>query len=164
MPKEISANKKAYHDYEILETYEAGIVLSGREIKAIRAGKVNLRGSYAKIMYLANSYQSSAISKKTDNRKLEAEGFPELYLINCHISVKDGDPTRSRKLLMHRTEISKLIGKTQQKKLTLVPLRIYLKRGLAKIALGLARGKKLYDKREEIKKKDYQRQKERGLI
>lgn len=141
MIKIVSVNKKAYHDYEILDKYEAGIVLLGTEIKAIRQGRVNLKGSYGKILGGPN---------------------PELFLVGAHIGVQEGDPKgdpiRTRKLLMHRQEINSLIGKLEQKKLTLVPLKIYLKNNQAKIELGLAKGKKLYDKREAIKKRDLERE------
>lgn len=137
MIKIVSVNKKAYYDYEILDKYEAGVVLLGTEIKAIRQGKVNLKGSYGKILGGPN---------------------PELFLIGAHINAHDGDPQRTRKLLMHRQEINSLIGKLEQKKLTLVPLKIYLKNNHAKIELGLAKGKKLYDKKEAIKKRDLERE------
>lgn len=137
MIKIVSVNKKAYHDYEILDKYEAGIVLLGMEIKAIRQGKVNLKGSYGKILGGPNL---------------------ELFLVGVHIGVQEGDPIKTRKLLMHRREIGSLIGKLEQKKLTLVPLKIYLKNNQAKIELGLAKGKKLYDKREAIKKRDLEKE------
>lgn len=139
MAKEIASNKKAFFEYEITDRFEAGIVLAGQEIKAIRAGKVNLTGSHAKIL------QSKSHT-------------PELFIINMHIDSRDTDPTKTRKLLLHRTEINKLIGKTQQKGLTLIPLRLYLKHGRAKIELGLGHGKKLHDKRETIKKRDLARE------
>lgn len=136
--KIVTVNKKAYREFQILEKYEAGIVLTGLEIKAIRAGKVNLQGSFARIL--------------TDLKT----GRPELWVVNSHISAGE-DPTRSRKLLMHKREISKLIGKTQIKGLTLVPLRLYLKKGKAKLELGLGKGLKIYDKRELLKKKEVER-------
>ena len=148
--KEIASNKKAYHEYEITDRFEAGIVLTGVEIKAIRAGKVNLTGSHAKILN-----QAPRDKKKETNNA-------ELFLINLHIGIKEGDPTRTRKLLMHRSEINKLIGKTNIKGLTLIPTRLYLKKGRAKIELGLGKGKKLHDKRETIKKRDIERSKKRG--
>lgn len=156
MSKAISANKKAYHNYEIMDTYEAGIVLIGQEIKAIRAGKVNLQGSFARVAQTQNP-------KILKSHKLQANKL-ELFLLNAHISVLDGDPIRTRKLLMHRKEISHLIGKIQQKGLSLIALELYLKRGKAKIKLGLARGLKLHDKREIIKKKDYNRSQMREEI
>ena len=134
--KVIATNKKAFHDYFILEKMEAGIVLQGTEVKAIREGRLNLKDSYATIR------------------------TGEAFLVNCHISPyshgnrENHDPTRSRKLLLHLKEIRKLIGKTQEKGLTLVPLRIYLKRGRIKVELGVARGKKMYDKRETERRKE----------
>lgn len=142
----IAQNKKAYFNYEIVEKLEAGIVLRGSEIKAIRAGKVNLSGSHAKLLHGQNKNQ---------------ESNPELFLINANIQTANAeDNTRTRKLLVHKKEINRLIGQTQQKGLTLIPLSIYIKKGLAKVELGLARGKKLYDKRETIKKRDLDRSKE----
>lgn len=138
--KIISINKNAYHNYEILEDFEAGIVLKGSEIKAIRGGRVNLKGAHAKILY----------GEKHN---------PELFLINANIATKDEtDNSRTRKLLVHKKEISHLIGKTQEKRLTLIPTKIYLKRGKAKIIIAIGRGKKLHDKREVIKKRDLDRQ------
>ena len=134
----IAQNKKAWHEYEILEKFEAGIVLTGQEIKAIRAHHINLNGSFARIQ---------------NN---------EAWTLNIHISNVD-EPERSRKLLMHKAEIQSLLGKTRQKGLSLIPLSIYLKKGKAKVEIGLARGKKLYDRRDEIKKKDLRRQTEREL-
>lgn len=147
--KEIAASRKAYHDYEISDRFEAGIVLNGMEIKAIRAGKVNLTGAHAKILTIKQGNKVTIIK-------------PELYILNLHIGVKTGDHTRTRKLLMHRSEIDKLIGKTQIKGLTLIPTRLYLKNGRAKIELGLGRGKKLHDKRETIKKRDLDRARKKG--
>jgi len=138
--KLIAKNKKAFHEYFILDKLEAGIVLTGTEVKAIREGRLNLKDSYALIK----------------------DG--EAFLLNCHISpyshgnTQNHDPTRIRKLLLHRKEIRKLIGKTQEKGLTLVPLRVYLRRGKIKIELGLARGKKLYDKRETKRRKEMDRE------
>jgi len=134
----ISQNKKAWHEYEILEKFEAGIVLTGQEIKAIRGHRVNLTGSFVRI----------------HNN--------EAWILNMHIANVD-DPERSRKLLMHKAEIQSLIGKTQQKGLSLIPLSIYLKKGKAKLEIGLARGKKIYDRRDELKKRDLSRQTEREL-
>jgi SsrA-binding protein len=134
--KVIATNKKAFHEYFILEKFEAGIALQGTEVKAIREGRLNLKDSYATIR------------------------AGEAFLINCHISPyshgnrENHDPTRSRKLLLHTKEIFKLIGKTQEKGLTLVPLRVYLKRGRVKVELGVARGKKMYDKRETERRKE----------
>lgn len=134
--KAVATNKKAFHEYFILEKLEAGISLQGTEVKAIREGRLNLKDSYAMIQ------------------------GGEAFLFNCHISPyshgnrENHDPTRSRKLLLHEREIRKLIGKTQEKGLTLVPLRVYLKRGLIKVELGVARGKKFYDKRETERRKE----------
>lgn len=138
--KLVATNKKAFHDYFIIEKLEAGIVLSGTEVKAIREGRLNLKDSYAHIK------------------------GGEAFLLNCHISPyshgnqQNHDPTRTRKLLLHQKEIRKLIGKTQEKGLTLVPLRVYLRRGRIKVELGLARGKKLYDKRETKRLKEMDRE------
>jgi SsrA-binding protein len=131
-----AANKKAFHDYFILEKLEAGIVLLGTEVKSIREARINLKDSYATIK----------------------QG--EAFLLNCHISPyshgnrQNHDPTRTRKLLLHQKEIRKMIGKTQEKGLTLVPLRVYLRRGRIKVELGVARGKKLHDKRETERRKE----------
>ncbi|MDR9401985.1 MAG: SsrA-binding protein SmpB [Halothece sp. Uz-M2-17] len=142
--KIIAENRKARFLYEILETYEAGIQLIGTEVKSIRAGRVNLQDGYAII------------------RK------GEVWLINVNISPYEGsgayfnhEPKRSRKLLLHRQEISKLIGKTEQKGLTLVPLKMYLKKGIVKLQIGLGKGKKLHDKRETIKRREDQKEMQR---
>jgi SsrA-binding protein len=138
--KLIASNKKALHDYYILDKLEAGIALFGTEVKSSREGRINLKDSYAAIK------------------------GGEAFLLNCHISPyshgnrENHDPVRTRKLLLHRTEIRKLIGKTQEKGLTLVPLRAYLKRGRIKIELGVARGKKLYDKRETERRREAERE------
>ncbi|MBH8583467.1 MULTISPECIES: SsrA-binding protein SmpB [Thermoactinomyces] len=143
--KVIAKNKKAFHDYEIKEQYEAGIVLTGTEIKSVRKGSVNLRDAYARI----------------ENG--------EAFVIGMHISpFEQGnrfnvDPTRTRKLLMHKKEIDKLHGLIKTKGLTLVPLDIHLRNGFAKLQLGLARGKKLYDKRATAAKRDAERMIERKL-
>lgn len=139
MSEQITSNKKAYHLYEILETIEAGLVLTGPEIKGIRAGKVALAGSYARLLSPAGV------------------AHPELFWVGGSITVSEGDPSRSRKLLVHDHELARLIGKIQEKGLTLVPLKLYLKHGKAKLALGLARGKKLHDKRETMKRRDIDR-------
>ncbi len=134
--KVIATNKKAFHDYFILEKIEAGISLLGTEVKAIREGRLNLKDSYALVQ------------------------GGEMFLLHCHISPyshgnrENHDPTRTRKLLLHEREIRKLIGKTQEKGLTVVPLRVYLKRGLIKVELGVAKGKKLFDKRETERRKE----------
>lgn len=136
----IAQNRRAFHDYHIVETIEAGIVLTGSEIKSIREGKVNLRDSYAR----------------------PSDG--ELWLIGAHIarydaaSYQNHDPHRDRKLLLHREQIEELASKTRVKGFSIVPLRLYLKRGRAKLELGLARGKKLYDKREAIAQREAERE------
>lgn len=141
--KVIAVNRQAYHDYFIERTVEAGIELRGTEIKSIRDGKVNLRGSYA----------------------MARNG--ELWLENAHIAAYEHgnrynhDPLRNRKLLLHRKEIEQLEAKVATKGLTLIPLKLYLKSGRAKVELGLARGKKLYDKREAIAERDAKREIER---
>ena len=143
--KVVATNRKARHDYHIDDTFEAGLVLTGSEIKSIRAGQVNLRDSYATV--------------RDD----------EVWLINTHIapymqaSYSNHEPRRDRKLLMHRREINRLIGKLQEKGLTLIPLRIYLKNSRAKVELGLARGKKLYDKRQTMRERDDRRQIDRAI-
>ncbi len=144
--KAITTNRKAFHDYFIEDTYEAGIALTGTEIKSVRRGKINLRDAYARV----------------------ERG--EVWLHNAHISPYEEsgayfnhDPLRPRKLLLHRSEIVGLIGKVQAKGLTLVPLRLYLSRGRAKIELGVARGKRDYDKREAIAERDSRREIERAL-
>jgi len=136
----IAENRKAFHDYHLLETFEAGLVLLGTEVKAIREGRVNLRDSFARI----------------DNG--------ELYLFNVNISpyshrgYANHEPLRARKLLLHRDEIRKLIGKTVEKGMTLVPVRLYFKNGRVKVAVSLAKGKKDYDKRETIKRREADRE------
>jgi SsrA-binding protein len=142
----VATNRKAFHDYAIEEKMEAGLVLRGTEVKSLREGKVNLRDSYASVDH------------------------EEVILHNCHITpyshgnIMNHDPLRPRKLLLHRKEISKLLGKTQQKGLTLVPLRIYFNpRGKAKIEIALAKGKKQYDRRETIKSREAGREVERAM-
>ncbi|CBK39795.1 SsrA-binding protein [Nitrospira defluvii] len=144
--KVVATNRKAYHDYFIEEKFEAGVILRGTEVKSLREGRVNLQDSYASV----------------------DDG--EVYLQHCHISpyshgnLMNHDPLRKRKLLLHRKEINKLIGKTQLKGLTLVPLRIYFsKRGHAKVELALAKGKKQYDRRESIKAREAGREVERAI-
>lgn len=138
--KVIATNRKARHDYEILETYEAGLVLKGTEVKSLREGQVNFKDSYA------------AIDR--------GEG----WLIGCHIAPyhhgtdANHDPDRSRKLLLHRREIARLLGKVAERGLTLIPLRLYFKEGRAKLEIGLARGKKLHDKRASIRERDARRE------
>jgi SsrA-binding protein len=136
----IAENRKAFHDYHLLETFEAGIALLGTEVKAIREGRVNLRDSYARV----------------------EDG--EVFLFNVNISpyshrgYADHEPLRKRKLLLHRDEIRKLIGKTVEKGMTLVPVRLYFKKGRVKVAVSLAKGKKDYDKRETIKRREVDRE------
>lgn len=143
--KNITVNRKARHEYSILQTWEAGIVLVGTEVKSLRQGKANLVDSYAKLK----------------------DG--EVWLINLHISeytqgnINNHDPKRDRKLLLRKSEIRKLIGKTKEKGLTLVPLRLYFKNGKVKVELALAKGKKVYDKRKDIAKRDFQREQERKI-
>ena len=143
--KNIAVNRKAQHDYHILDTYEVGLVLKGTEVKSLRESKVSLRESFAQF----------------ENN--------ELYIMNMHISpyafgnIFNVDPIRKRKLLMHKREINRLRGQVEEKGLTLVPLRIYFKRGHAKIELALAKGKRLYDKRQALAEKDAQREVEREL-
>jgi len=143
--RNIAQNRKAWHDYFIEETYEAGIALVGTEVKSIRAGNINLKDSYADVK----------------------DG--EIFLYNVHVSpyekgnIFNKDPLRTRKLLMHRIEIAKLNGYIRQKGYTLVPLKVYLVRNRIKVELGVARGKKLYDKRESIMKRDAERDVERAF-
>lgn len=143
--KNITVNRKARHEYAILQTYEAGIVLVGTEVKALRQGKANLVDSYAALK----------------------EG--EVWLYGAHISVyeqgniNNHEPTRTRKLLLNKSEIKKLIGKVKEKGLTLIPLRLYFRNGKVKVELALAKGKKVYDKREAIAKRDMKRDQERNI-
>lgn len=143
--KSVARNKKALHEYHIVETWEAGIVLAGPEVKSIRAGKASLAESFARV------------------------DRGEVWLHDMHISPYDAasrwnvDPVRPRKLLLHSREIRKLIGATQQQGLTLVPLELYIQGGYVKLTLALARGKKLHDKREDMKKKDVEREMRRAL-
>ena len=144
--KLLASNKKARHDYFIEEVYEAGLALTGTEIKSVRQGRLNLKESYAKIQ------------------------GGEVFIYNMHISPYEQgnrynvDPLRERKLLLHKQEIRKLIGYTTQKGLTLVPLQVYLNdRGLVKMEIAVARGKKLYDKRQDMAKKDAGRRMERMM-
>ena len=146
MPNKIVAtNRKAYHDFEILDTFEAGLVLVGSEIKSIRAGQVSLQDGFVQF----------------------ERG--EAWLINVHIAQYDPasrqnhEPRRRRKLLLHRREIERLQGKVQEKGFTLVPTRLYLKDGRAKVEIALAKGKRLYDKRQAIAKRDSDRQIQRAL-
>lgn len=141
----IAANKKAWHHFEIMEEFEAGLQLKGPEVKSVRDGKVSLDGSFARV----------------DNGELLLYNlYIAPYANNTSIAL---EPTRTRKLLMNRNEIERMIGKTQTKGLTLVALEIYFRRGWAKIRLGLGRGKKAHDKRDTIKKKDAAREMERSF-
>lgn len=141
----IAQNRKARHEYHVLDTWETGIVLQGTEVKALREGKANLTDSFARI-----------------------DGG-EMWLYNLHISPYEQgnrfnhDPLRPRKLLLHRSEIRKLIGQVEQKGLTLVPLDLHFTRGRAKVKLALVRGKQLHDKRDSIRERDHEREIRRGL-
>jgi len=143
--KIIAQNRKAFHDYSIEETVEAGIVLLGTEVKSLREGKANLKDSYVLIK------------------------DSEALLLNCHISpythgnIMNHDPSRTRKLLLHKKEIERLQGKALQKGFSLVPLKIYFKGSRAKVEIGLAKGKKMYEKRETIKKREADREIERAM-
>src|SRR5580704_8441530 len=138
--KNIAENRKAFHDFHLLETFEAGVVLLGTEVKAIREGRVNLRDSFARV----------------------EDGEVFLYNVNIspysHRGYADHEPLRRRKLLLHKSEIRKLIGKTVEKGMTLVPVRLYFKDGRVKVAVSLAKGKKDYDKREAIKRRETDRE------
>lgn len=143
--KLVTNNKKAYFDYFIEDKWEAGMELYGTEVKSVRMGKASIKESYIKI-------------EKN-----------EVFIYNMHISpyekgnIFNRDPVRVRKLLLHRSEINKLAGKTVEKGYTIVPLQVYMKNGLVKIEIGLGRGKKLYDKRQDIAKKDQRRENERDF-
>ena len=136
----VARNKRARHDYHILETWEAGLVLTGTEVKSLRDGKANLADAYGVV------------------------NGGEVYLLNLHISPYEQgnyfnhEPTRTRKLLLHRKEIRKLIGAVERQGLTLVPLDLYFKRGVAKVTLALAKGKKLHDKRDDARRRDDERE------
>ena len=143
--KLIANNKKAYHDYFILEKYEAGLVLHGTEVKSLRMGKCSIKEAFIRV----------------------EDG--EMYIYGMHISpyekgnIFNKDPLRVRKLLLHKSEINKLIGKTKEKGMAIVPLKVYFKGSLVKVEIGLAKGKKLYDKRQDIAKKDQRREAERDF-
>jgi SsrA-binding protein len=143
--KIICQNRKAHHDYQIQETIEAGLVLTGPEVKSLRLGRANLKDSYAK------------------------HKGGEVYLYEVHISpyenspLHEQDPTRTRKLLLHKQEIRRMTSKIKEKGLTVIPLKLYFLDGKAKVELALAKGKKLYDKREAIKKKDMKREADRQM-
>ena len=143
--KLIANNKKAYHDYFILDTYETGISLAGTEVKSLRMGKCSIKESFVRI----------------ENG--------EVFIYGMHISpyekgnIFNKDPLRPRKLLLHKYEINKLLGKTKEKVIAIVPLKVYFKGSLVKVEIGLAKGKKLYDKRQDIAKKDQQREASRDF-
>ncbi len=143
--KIVAQNRKAFHDYSIEETIEAGIILTGTEVKSLREGKANLKDSYVIIKDM------------------------EVLLLNCHISpythgnIMNHDPLRTRKLLLHKKEIARIQGKALQKGYSLIPLKIYFKGSLAKVEIGLARGKKMFEKRESIKKREADREIERAM-
>jgi len=141
----LANNRRASFDYELLENYEAGLVLSGQEVKSAKAGHINLNGAYVSLR--------------------DSQSGVELWLINAHISaysfagkLDNYEPTQERKLLLKKSEIARLVGKTKEKGLTLVPLKMYTKRSFVKLEFALGRGKKKYDKREAIKKRDVERQ------
>ena len=143
--KVVARNKKALHEYHVLESYEAGVVLAGPEVKSIRDGKVSLNEAFARV------------------------DRGEVWLHGMHISPYDpasrdnADPTRPRKLLLHRREIGRLIGAVQQKGYTLIPLDVYLRNGRVKLTLALGRGKKLHDKRETVRRREAEREAERAI-
>ena len=143
--KVVCQNRKAFHDYHIEETVEAGIALLGTEVKSLREGKANLKDSYV----------------------LTKEG--EAFLLNCHISpyshgnIMNHDPLRTRKLLLHRQEINRLTGKAASKGFTIIPLKLYFKESFAKVEIGLAKGKQLFEKRDKIKEREAHREIERAM-
>lgn len=143
--KLLAQNRKARHDYSIIDTMEAGIVLQGTEIKSIRNGRINLKDGFARVRN------------------------GEVYLLNVHISpyeqgnIFNHDPLRTRKLLLHKKQIAKLINETKNTGITLIPLKVYIRNGYAKVLIGLAKGKKQYDKREDLKRKEIDRQISRTL-
>jgi len=143
--KVVCQNRKAYHDFQIEETFEAGISLLGTEVKSLREGKANLKDSYVIVK------------------------GEEVFLLNCHISpyshgnIVNHEPLRTRKLLMHRKEINRLAGKVTAKGYTLIPLKIYFKDSFAKVEIGLAKGKKLFEKRDRIKEREARREIERAV-
>lgn len=149
--KGLAQNKKAYYNYQILEKFEAGISLIGQEVKSIKTGRINLAGSYVVL-------------------KGSERGYPEFYLIGANVppyqpknAPADYNPERSRKLLLKKSEIKYLIGKRQQKGLTLVPLKVYIKRGVIKLEFGVAKGKRKIDKRELIRKRETKKEIERAM-
>ncbi len=136
-------NREARFDYQILDDFEAGLILKADEIKAIRSGRVNLKGSYCKVFF--------------ENDK------PAVFLVGAHFYTNSVDPYRTKKLLLHKSEIDKLVGKSQEKGLTLIPLEIFITRGKAKLKLAVGKGKKQFDKRESIKKREEDRKISRVL-
>lgn len=144
--KLIIKNRRAYYDYEVMDIFEAGIALKGTEVKSVRAGRVDIKDSFARIIK------------------------EEVYLMNAHISpyshgnVNNHDPLRDRKLLLNRSEINKLIGKMNKKGLSLIPLSMYFKHGKVKVEIAMAKNKKFYDRREDLKKKDIEREESRYRI
>jgi SsrA-binding protein len=147
--KRVADNRKAFHDFFIDETYEAGIALVGTEVKSLRGGRINLRDSYVEV-------RGSVYS-------------PELYLVNAHISpfeqgnIWNHEPLRARKLLLHRHEIERIAQRVRERGYTVVPTKVYFKDGRAKVEIGMARGKKLYDKRQDMAARDAKRDVERVL-
>lgn len=143
--KNITVNRKARHEYHVLQIFEAGIVLTGTEVKSLREGKISLADSYARV------------------------NNGEVWLLNVHINeysqgnINNHDPTRERKLLLHKSEIKKLQKAVHEKGNTLIPLRFYFKEGKVKVELAIAKGKRVYDKREDIAKKDMKRELERKI-
>jgi len=141
----VTENRKARHDYDILETFEAGLVLTGSEVKSLRAGRMNLKDSFARV------------------------DRGEAFLVNAHVSPYAAanrfghEPERARKLLLHRAEIDRLAGRIQERGLTLVPLKVYFKNGRAKVLLGVGRGRRVYDKREAIKRREMEREADRAV-
>lgn len=144
--KTVVTNRKARHDYFIIESYEAGIALKGTEVKSLRGGDGNLNDAYAML------------------------NDGEVWLLNMHISpyeqgnINNHEPRRERKLLLNKKEIRRLIGRTAEKGLTLIPLRVYFKKRRVKVEIGLAKGKKMYDKREDIKRREHEREMERRFV
>ena len=141
--KPIASNKKAYFDYSITDDLEAGLVLTGEEIKAIRDKRVNISGSYVK--------------------PFVQDGANELWWVGSNFNIENGDQSRTKKLLLHKTEIERLTGKLSAKNMTIVPLELYLSRGWAKLKIGLATRKQIHDKRETLKKRDVEREVARRL-
>ncbi len=144
----LAVNKRANFDYEISDKFEAGLVLLGHEVKSVKTGHISLKGSYV-------------TPRQIKGKPEQKSKVPEFFLINAHIplykkasTIKNYDPTRSRKLLLNKTEIKRLVGKKQEQGLTLVPIKIYTKHSLIKLEFGLGRGKRKVDKREAIKKRE----------